>query len=91
LEVVKQYKKVHSKVYTLCEEFFKKHSELIFLRFDFTFIIEIVNRILLPGIREENFEIKSAALLTIDHLNEFIYNNLKRPSKKQPQLAQNVN
>jgi hypothetical protein len=34
--------------------------------------------------REEAFEIKSVALLTIDALNEFIFNNLKKPSKKQP-------
>lgn len=40
--------------------------------------------------REEAFEIKSTALLTIDALNEFIFNNLKKPSKKQPQIAQNV-
>jgi hypothetical protein len=32
--------------------------------------------------RDESFEIKSSALLTIDALNEFIFNNLKRPSKK---------
>jgi len=32
--------------------------------------------------REDAFEIKSCALLTIDFLNEFIFNNLKKPSKK---------
>ena len=50
----------------------------------------MIGRVLLPGIRDDAFEIKSCALLTIDCLNEFVYNNLKRPSKKQPLLAQNV-
>lgn len=36
---------------------------------------------------EEDFTIKSAALLTVDAFNEFIFINLKKPSKKQPQLA----
>jgi len=81
---IKQYKKINGKVYCLIEEFFKKHSELIFLRFDFAFILQLIEKILIPGMREELFEIKSAALLTIDHLNEFIFNNLKKPSKKTP-------
>ena len=37
----------------LFEEFFKKHLELIFLRFNFDMIKEIIARVLLPGIREE--------------------------------------
>jgi hypothetical protein len=61
--------------------------ELIFLRFDSSLIIQIIDRVLINGIREEGFDIKSAALLTLDQFNEFIYNNLKKPSKKQPLLA----
>jgi len=77
-------------MHNLLEQFFKKHLELIFLRFDFGLVLQIIESILIPGMREEAFEIKSTALLTIDALNEFIFNNLKKPSKKQPQLAQNV-
>jgi len=90
LDDIKNYKKLHLQVYHVLEEFFKKHLELIFLRFDFDLVVQIIEKLLLPGIREEAFEIKSCALLTIDCLNEFIYNNLKKPSKKQPTMAQNV-
>ena len=40
--------------------------------------------------REHAFEIKSASLLTIDEMNEFVFNNLRKPSKKQPEMATNV-
>jgi len=82
LDELKTYKKLHLRVYQVLEEFFKKHLELIFLRFDFGLILRLVNDLLLPGIRHEAFEIKSCALLTIDCLNEFIFNNLRKPSKK---------
>lgn len=74
----------------MLEEFFKKHLELVFLRFDFGIILEVIDKILVPSIRQEAFELKSSALITVDHLNEFIFNNLKKPSKKQPLLAQHV-
>jgi len=82
LDDIKVYKKLHLLAYHVLEEFFKKHLELIFLRFDFDLVMRIIDQLLIPGIREEAFEIKSSALLTIDCLNEFIYNNLKKPSKK---------
>jgi hypothetical protein len=90
LSDINHFKKLNLRVYQVVEEFFKKHLELMFLRFDFQVILNIVERILMPGIREDRFEIKSAALLTVDSLNEFIYCNLKKPSKKQPLLATNV-
>lgn len=74
-------------MYNLVEQFFKKHLELIFLRFDFGLVLNVIEKLLIPGMREEAFEIKSTALLTIDALNEFVFNNLKKPSKKQPQMA----
>ena len=74
-------------MYSLLEDFFSKHLELIFLRFDDQLILQLIDRILLPGISDEAFDIKSAALSTVDALNEFIFNNLRKPSKKQPQLA----
>ena len=40
--------------------------------------------------REQAFEVKSAALLTIDALNEFIFENLRKPSKKSTKMAENV-
>lgn len=39
---------------------------------------------------DQAFEIKSAALLTADALNTFIFDNLRKPSRKQPQMSQNV-
>ena len=69
-------------MYGLIEEFFKKHLELIFLRYDFGLILKIIQEVLVPGMRDEAFEIKSCALLTIDAFNEFVFNNLKKPSKK---------
>jgi hypothetical protein len=53
MEKIKTYKKLNLKIYTLFEEFFKKHLELIFLRFNFDMIKEMIARVLLPGIREE--------------------------------------
>lgn len=90
LQELKYFKKLNLKVYQVLEEFFKKHLELIFLRFDFNFLLSIIDRLLLPALREESFELKSCALITLDNLNEFVFNNLKKPSKKQPVLAQNV-
>jgi hypothetical protein len=81
---IKLHVKLNRSMYNLLEEFFKKHLELIFLRYDFSLILNIVRVILIPGMREEPFEIKSSALLTIDAFNEFVFNNLKKPSKKQP-------
>lgn len=84
LKQMQLYKKLYRKVNTLVEELFKKHLEMIMLRFDFSLILDIIKKILIPGMREDLFEHKSAALLTIDHFNEFVFNNLKKPSKKQP-------
>lgn len=66
----------------MIEEYFKKHQEVIFMKFDFQLILNIVNLILMPGMRQDLFEIKSSALLTIDAINEFVFNNLRKPSKK---------
>lgn len=52
------------------------------MKFDFQLILNIVNLILMPGMRQDLFEIKSSALLTIDAINEFVFNNLRKPSKK---------
>ena len=79
---IQSYKKLNLIMYNLLEAFFKKHLELVFLRFDFNLVIRLVESILIPAMREELFEIKSSALLTIDALNEFVFNNLKKPSKK---------
>lgn len=51
---------------------------------------DILQKLLIPALREEDFAIKSAALSSIDVLNEFVFNNLKRPSKKQPKIGENV-
>jgi hypothetical protein len=61
----------------------------MFFKFDFTMIQEIlkfVNR----GLADEAFEINQGACSSLDFLNEYLYNNLKRPKKKNPQLNQNI-
>ena len=58
---------------------------MIFLRFDINLVMQVVNQALLPGVTAELFEVKSSALLTIDSLNTFVFENLRRPSKKQPE------
>lgn len=87
MEDMKFFKKLNLKIYQLLEEFFKKHLELMFLRFDFNFLLQLIDNVLFPAMRQESFELKSCALITMDHVNEFIFNNLKKPSKKQPVLA----
>jgi hypothetical protein len=83
-KLIGSHSKINRQQYTLVEEFFKKHLEVIFLRFDFAIILSMVEKILMPGMRQDAFEIKSSALLTVDALNEFVFNNLRKPSKKQP-------
>lgn len=61
--------------------------ELMFLRFDFSFVLQLIEKLIFPAMREDSFELKSCALITMDHVNEFVFNNLKKPSKKQPMLA----
>lgn len=53
-------------------------------------VMQVINQVLLPGVTAELFEVKSSALLSIDSLNTFVFENLRRPSKKQPDMAQNV-
>lgn len=84
------YNKLNRKLYTFIEEFFKHHLELIFLRFDFNLVMQVVDQALVPGLTADLVEVKSSALSTIDSLNTFVFDNLRRPSKKQPEMAQNV-
>lgn len=84
------YSKLHRKILVFVEEFFKKHLELAFLKLDFELIIAVVNKLLFPNIGDPEFPIRSNALLSLDSLNEFIFNNLRKPSKKRPDLAQKV-
>lgn len=51
LEEIKHYKKLNLKIHQMLEEFFKKHLELMFMRFDFNIIIEVIEKILIPSIR----------------------------------------
>jgi|TARA_B110000305_G_C19041249_1_gene448304 hypothetical protein len=39
MEQIKAYKKLNRRMYSLIEEFFKKHLELAFLGFDFQLIL----------------------------------------------------
>ena len=42
------------------------------------------------GLQDDLFEINQGACAALDFFNEYLYNNIKRPKKKQPQLAQNI-
>ena len=47
----------------------------------------MIDRIIIQGARESELEIKTSALLTLDAINKFIYENLRKPSKKSSDLA----
>ena len=53
-------------------------------------IISLIDRTIIKGARENEFDIKSSALLTLDAINEFVFENLRKPSKKSPDLAQKI-
>ena len=91
LEQVKPYKKIYLKIYGMLEELIKGHLELIFLQFDLALLQQIVERILIPGCNDDHYDIRTASLQSVDSINEFIFNNLRKPSKRYPKLAQNVN
>jgi len=40
---LKTYKKLNLKMYNFVEEFFKKHLEIVFLRFDFDMLLQLIN------------------------------------------------
>jgi hypothetical protein len=81
---VLKYQKVSITLYKFIEEYFKKHLELMFLKMDLDLLKQIFERILVPGILCDNEEIKGKSLQTVDLLNVFIFNNFKKPPKKQP-------
>ena len=77
-----EYKKLHRTIFTFIEEFFKSHLELIFLRFDFNLLILFINKALMPAMKDHGFDIKSSALAAADSLNHFMFENLRKPSRK---------
>ena len=88
--LLQSYSKLNKRLLTFVEEFLKKHLELMFLNFDFDVILAIVNKMLVPHISDSDFALRSSALLALDSFNEFVFNNLRKPSKKRPALAQKV-
>ena len=42
------------------------------------------------GLQDDTFEVNQAACSSLDFFNEYLYQNIKRPKKKQPALAQNI-
>jgi hypothetical protein len=42
------------------------------------------------GLSDDLFEINQIACTSIDFFNEYLYQNMKRPRKKQPQLSANI-
>ena len=86
---IKVYEKLHKKCFGLLESFFRNHLELMFMKFDFQMIQEIL-AFVNSGLSDDVFEINQSACSALDFLNEYLFNNIKRPKKKQPQLAQNI-
>ena len=54
----------------------------MFLKFDFSILIDFINKALKPAMKDLTFDTRSSALLSADMLNHFMYENLKKPSKK---------
>lgn len=82
LQDVSDYKKLHKSIFTFIEEFFKSHLELVFLRFDFDLLTMFIDKALKPAMKEHSFDTKSAALMAADALNHFMFDNLRKPSRK---------
>ena len=72
------------------EEFFKKHLEVMFCHFETEMIHAIFSKIVQPQVQDDDFGVRSHALNSIDKFNEFVFDNLRKPSKKRPELAQKV-
>ncbi|CDW76789.1 importin-n-terminal domain-containing protein [Stylonychia lemnae] len=72
---IKAYDQIYKKVFSLLESFFRNHLELMFAKFDFQLIENIL---------------QISVTVCLDYFNEYVYNNLKKPSKKSPQLAANI-
>lgn len=62
----------------------------MFIHFETEMIHAIFAKIILPQISDEDFGVRSHALNCIDNFNEFVFNNLRKPSKKRPELTQKV-
>lgn len=88
--LLQSYSKLNKRLLTFIEEWCKKHLEVMFLNFDFEIILAMVNKILVPHFSEADFSVRSSALLALDCFNEFVFNNVRKPSKKRPELAQKV-
>ena len=48
-----QYEKLTQELYKLLDDFFKKNSEMIFLKFDPELLKNIVEKILVPGLQHD--------------------------------------
>ena len=81
IKVVTQYEKIHKKLYSLIENTFKNHLELVFMKFDFTLIQNILN-LLIIGVTSEQFDVASSACMALDCFNDYVYTQLKHPKKK---------
>ena len=90
LKQVKNHKKIISLQYKLILVIFEKQMEMVFIKFDFQFIVKVVDW-LVQGVQLQDYEVKCNSMISLNHLNTFLWKNLNKPSKKQPQLAQNVN
>lgn len=88
-ENLRVYEKLHKKAFSLTESFFRNHLELLFFKFDFQLIQQIL-ALVNSGLADANFEINQSSCTSLDYFNEYLYQSMKRPRKKQPQLAANV-
>lgn len=49
-----------------------------------------MEQILIPGTELEDPALAGSSLTTLDCINDYIFNNLRKPNRKQPALFQNV-
>lgn len=84
---IKLYDKLHKKIFNVIETLFRNHLELVFFKFDFQTIQQLL-LIVNEGVKDECFEVNQAACSALVFFNEYMYTQLKHPKiKKQPLLT----
>lgn len=73
-------------MYKFIEEFFKKNIEMVFAKFDEGLIRSVVERVLILGMQSDLLEAKASSLAALDQVFEFLFFQMQRPNKKQPEL-----
>ena len=63
-------------------DLFKKQTEFLFTKLDPGMTNSLYCEIILKSLRSEQHFVILDSLLTIDHVNQFVYRNIRNPSRK---------